>query len=326
ACRAKSAPAVPSAACALQQSYVKVVKAVRPSVVQVTDSTGLGSGIVYDNRGDIVTNDHVVGSAQTFSVQFVSGRVAKATLVGAFPPDDLAVVRVKGVPASSLEAAHFANSDDLAIGDIVMAIGNPLALSSSVTSGIISALNRYVPEPANGSTAGAVLANAIQTSAPINPGNSGGALVDLAAQVVGIPTLAAQDPEIGGAAVGIGFAIPSNTVTDIAGQIVRYGHVVHSHRAELGIYASQAYSPAGQDAGVGIGALTSPSSPAGKAGLRAGDVIVAIGSTEVTSVTQLTTILAHDRPGQTVKVSFLRPDGTKSSVAVKLGALPGGAK
>ncbi|MGH9104828.1 MAG: trypsin-like peptidase domain-containing protein, partial [Acidimicrobiales bacterium] len=105
ACRAKSAPAVPSAACALQQSYVKVVKAVRPSVVQVTDSTGLGSGIVYDNRGDIVTNDHVVGSAQTFSVQFVSGRVAKATLVGTFPPDDLTTILAHDRPGQTVKVS-----------------------------------------------------------------------------------------------------------------------------------------------------------------------------------------------------------------------------
>jgi putative serine protease PepD len=314
-----------SAVTALQQAFVQVVSNVRPSVVQITDSTGLGSGIIYDQRGDIVTNDHVVGSSTSFTVQFLGGRQARATLVGAFPADDLAVIRVKGAPASVLKPARFANSDHLAVGDIVMAIGNPLAFSSSVTSGIISALDRYVPEPASGTTVGAVLANAIQTSAPINPGNSGGALVNLASEVVGIPTLAAEDPQIGGAAVGIGFAIPSDTVTEIANQIVLYGHVKNSHRADLGIYASQVYGSSGQPAGVGIDRFTNSASPAAKAGLVAGDVIVAIGTTHVTTLTELTTILAHYKPGGTVKLTYLRSNGTKATAIVTLGSLPGKA-
>jgi putative serine protease PepD len=318
-------PAKLSTAYALQQAYVNVIAKVRPSVVQITDSAGLGSGIIYDSHGDIVTNDHVVGSSTSFTVQFVDGRQAKATLVGAFPPDDLAVIKIKGVTASVLKAATFANSNHLRVGDIVMAIGNPLAFSSSVTNGIISALDRYVPEPTSGPTAGAVLADAIQTSAPINPGNSGGALVDLGGQVVGIPTLAAQDPQIGGAAVGIGFAIPSDTVTGIADQIIRYGHVVDSHRADLGIYASQVYGPTGADAGVGIDRLTAPASPAAKAGLKPGDVIVGIGGSQVLSLTQLTTALAHEKPGQTVKVTFFGQNGAKSTVSVTLGSLPGQA-
>src|SRR5207237_6953253 len=126
--------------------------------------------------------------------------------------------------------AAFADSSKVRVGQLAIAIGNPLGFRSSVTEGIVSALGRTVPEEN-----GAVLPNVIQTSAPINPGNSGGALVDITGRVIGIPTLAAADPELGGSAPGIGFAIPSNLASDIAGQIVAHGKVVDSHRAFLGI-------------------------------------------------------------------------------------------
>ncbi|MGH3853844.1 MAG: S1C family serine protease [Pseudonocardiaceae bacterium] len=139
-----------------------------------------------------------------------------------------------------MHPAHFGDSARLQVGDIVMAMGNPLGLTGSVTDGITSATGRAVTEPAAGSSPGATLPEAIQTSASINPGNSGGALVDLAGDVIGVPTLAAIEPagDGGGAAPapGIGFAIPSNVVTNIAGQLIAHnGHVVNSHRAELGV-------------------------------------------------------------------------------------------
>ena len=138
---------------------------------------------------------------------------------------------IKVSSAAGLRPAVFANSSQLRVGDIAMAIGNPLGLSSSVTQGIVSALGRSSSEGS-----GVTLPNTIQTSAPINPGNSGGALADIQGRVIGVPTLAASDPQLGGAAAGIGFAIPSNTVKDIGGQIVKYGKVVNSHRAYLGIH------------------------------------------------------------------------------------------
>lgn len=311
-----------NAATALQAVYVKVVKQVRASVVQITTSSGLGSGVVYNHKGDIVTNDHVVSGSHTVTVQFVSGQKAKANVIGAFPGDDLAVVRVSGVSAGQLRPASFANSTKLQVGDIVLAIGNPLAFQSSVTSGIISALNRTVAEPASAPSHGGVIANAIQTSAPINPGNSGGALVNMDARVVGVPTLAAEDPQMGGAAVGVGFAIPSNTVTDIANQIIRYGHVVNSHRAALGVYAYQATNALGQPTGVAIAKLTS-GSPAGKAGVTPGDVIVGVNGTAVTTQSELDSVLARLKPGQTVPVTIVHPSGKKTTVKVKLGTLPG---
>jgi S1-C subfamily serine protease len=195
--------------------------------VQIESGSGLGSGIVYDDRGDVVTNHHVVGSSKEFTVTLASGRQRKASLVGSFPPEDLAVIRLSGdAPAP----ASFGDSAKLAVGQIAFAIGNPLGLRSSVTQGIVSSLGRTVPEGN-----GAVISSAIQTSAPINPGNSGGALVDLDAQVIGIPTLAALDPELGGsAAPGIGFAIPSNTIKRIAGQLIKTGRVERLPRRQRG--------------------------------------------------------------------------------------------
>ena len=210
------------------------IRRVLPSVVEIKTSAGLGSGVVFDTAGHIVTNAHVVGTATSFQV-FLSGSASPlpARPTGSYPPDDLAVIQVSG--AAHLVPAHFADSAKLQVGDIVLAMGNPLGLSSSVTDGIISAVGRTVSEPQEAGSPGATLPDVIQTSAAINPGNSGGALVDLADEVVGIPTLAATDQQLGGAAPGIGFAIPSNIVTDIAGQIIKTGHVTYSHRAALGV-------------------------------------------------------------------------------------------
>ncbi|MDX6388871.1 MAG: hypothetical protein QOD85_2673, partial [Gaiellaceae bacterium] len=214
---------------ALQNSFVNVVRAVAPSVVQIEDQTGLGSGIVFDSSGDIVTNNHVVTGGKSFTVTTSSGKRYPAKLVGAFPPDDLAVIRISGV---RLKPAVFTDSSTLKVGDLAIAIGNPLGLQSSVTEGIVSAFREAVQEEGGNVT----LPSVIQTSAAINPGNSGGALVDIQGRVIGIPTLAATDPQLGGgSAPGIGFAIPSNLVKDIAGQIVSRGKVVDSHRAFLGI-------------------------------------------------------------------------------------------
>jgi S1-C subfamily serine protease len=314
-----------SSALALQRAYVQVINKVRRSVVQITTSSGLGSGVVYDTNGDVVTNDHVVFGSKTVNVQLPTrSQPVTATVLGSFPGDDLAVVKVHGVEPSELEPARFGDSAHLQVGDIVLAIGNPLGLTSSVTSGIVSATGRTIPEPQQPPSPAGVIVDAIQTSAPINPGNSGGALVTLSGQVVGIPTLAAEDPQLGGAANGIGFAIPSDTVTTIANQIIRYGRVVNSHRADLGILAEQVYNVFGQPAGVGVAQVV-PRGPAATAGITSGDVITAIGDTRVQTTAALETDLAQLRPGQSVKVSLLRPSGTPSTVMVKLGTLPGNA-
>jgi S1-C subfamily serine protease len=192
----------------LQQAFVTLIRRVSPSVVQIRTAQALGSGVVLDDRGDVVTNAHVVAGARRVIVTLASGESHLASVVGRAVGSDLAVIHLaSGQPP----AATFADSSQLEVGDIALAIGNPLGLRSSVTQGIVSAVGRRVSE-SNG-----VTLSTIQTSAEINPGNSGGALVDLSGRVIGIPTLAAVDPEMGGsAAPGIGFAIDSNTVRRVA--------------------------------------------------------------------------------------------------------------
>jgi putative serine protease PepD len=199
----------------LQQRFVSIVKAVSPAVVQIRTALALGSGVVFDARGDVVTNAHVVDNATRFVVTLASGDSHPATLVGRDAAMDLVVIRIKGARP---RPATFANSAQVQVGDLTLATGNPLGLRSSVTEGSVSAVGRSVPE-----TDGVILCSVIQTSAAINPGNSGGALVDLSGQVIGIPTLAALEPQMGAEAPGIGFAIVSNTVRQVADTLVRSG-------------------------------------------------------------------------------------------------------
>ena len=313
-----TAPGTPVAGgpVALQQQYERVVSAVLPSVVQISTAQGLGSGVVYDRRGDIVTNAHVVGSATNVQVRLASGSKAlPAAVVGVFAPDDLAVIRVQNA-AASLRPAVFGKSSAVRVGEIVLAMGNPLGLTGTVTDGIVSATGRTVSEGAGGS---AVLISAIQTSAAINPGNSGGALVNLSGQVIGIPTLAASDPQMGGAAVGIGFAIPSDTVTSIAGQLIATGKVASSGRAALGVTAETVANASGQPAGVGVVNVTAGGGAA-KAGIQAGDVILSVDGQQTDSVTALQSVIAAHKPGDQVKVRLSR-NGSQSTVTVTLGTL-----
>lgn len=295
----------PSTAAGLQQTFVDVVKRVRPSVVQIQTATGLGSGIVFDKGGDIVTNAHVVGDAATVQVATADGKSYAATTVGIFVPDDLALVRVQNAASAQLPPATFADSSRLAVGDIVMAIGNPLGLSSSVTEGIVSAVGRTVSEGN-----GVVIADAIQTSAAINPGNSGGALVDLSGDVVGIPTLAATDPQLGGgAAPGIGFAIPSSTARDIAQQLATDGKVTRSHRALLGVTRLATVTDiTGNPLGVLVAGVL-PGGPADRAALKPGDIIVTLDGKPIRNVQALQEVLAQHQPGDQVSVGVRRADG-----------------
>jgi S1-C subfamily serine protease len=294
---------------ALQAQLIAVVKKVAPSVVQIETSAGLGSGIVFDAKGDIVTNAHVVGSAKAVTITLANGKRYQGTLVGTYTADDLAVIKIT---APGLRPASFGNSSKLQVGTIVMALGNPLGFRSSVTEGIVSGLDRTVSEP-NGAT----LLSTIQTSAAINPGNSGGALVDLNGRVIGIPTLAATDPDLGGTAAGIGFAIPSNTVIDIASQLIANGRVVNSHRAYLGVRVSDTIG----GNGVLVGTVT-PGGPAAKAGVEKGDVIVSVAGKPTPTTDDLSTVLGALKPGQTVPVRVVHANGTSSTLQVTLGEYP----
>ncbi|UNO42506.1 trypsin-like peptidase domain-containing protein [Streptomyces sp. MST-110588] len=314
-----SGAVAPSVSTDLQNAYQKVVKDVLPSVVQITTGQELGSGVVYDGRGHIVTNAHVVGDSERFKVTLATGgRTLEARLVSSYPRQDLAVIKVDK-PPQDLKPAVFGDSSKVAVGQIVLAMGNPLGLSSSVTQGIVSATGRTVSEGGDGGR-GPTIANMVQTSAAINPGNSGGALVNLSDQVIGIPTLAATDPQMGsGAAPGIGFAIPASTVRNIADQIIGKGRVTDSHRAALGITGRTVLGPDLEPAGVAVASVTR-GGPADKAGIRPGDVIVKFGGAQVATIEDLTAALAAHEPGDTVEVTVAR-DGAERTVRVPLGKL-----
>jgi putative serine protease PepD len=305
---------------ALEQDFTRVVHATLPSIVEIVSPSGLGSGVIFDDKGDVVTNAHVVGKSATFEVRPSTGtRAFPATLVGSYPPDDLAVIRIEGAP--HLKPAKFGHSSSLEVGDMVLAMGNPFGLDATVTNGLVSALGRTVEEPRNGDLPGAVLRQVIQTSAPINPGNSGGALVNLNSEVIGIPTLAAVNPELGGSAPGIGFAIPSDIATDLAAQILANGRVVNSRRAALGVAISTVTDERGKPVGVGILGVT-PDSPAAKAGLQNGDVIIKVDDTPIATAQQLQELLAQRKPGETVHITILRPPGEAQTITLTLGELP----
>ncbi len=296
---------------ALQSDYVRVVYAVRPSVVEISTTSGLGSGVIFDKKGDIVTNAHVVGTEQDFTVTFSDGRTAPGRLVGAYVPDDLAVINVASV--KGLTPAHFGNSSALEVGSIVLAVGNPLGLFSSVTDGIVSFNGRSLSEGN-----GIILPDLVQTSAAINPGNSGGALVNLSGQVVGIPTLAATNGNA--AAPGLGFAIPSSIVSLIAPQLIATGKVTMAGRAALGIGATDAFSLTGAPIGVLVTA-DQPKGPAATAGIVAGELIIALNGSPTKDSTALETILAGLKPGTRVTVSVLTADGQRRSVSAVLADL-----
>jgi S1-C subfamily serine protease len=301
-----AAPA--GAALSLQDQMVAVIKQVTPSVVEIQTSSGLGSGIIYDANGDIVTNAHVVGTDTRFSVTLSNGKTYTGTLVGSYKPDDIAVIRIS---ATGLTPATFGDSSQLAVGDFVLAMGNPLGLQSSVTEGIVSALGRQVTEPS-----GNALPDTIQTSAAINPGNSGGALVDLSGQVVGIPTLEATDPQVGGSAAGIGFAISSNRAKLIADQLIAGGKVTSSGRAYIGIQISDGTT------GPVITQITA-GGPAAKSGLQVGDVVLSIDSTLTPDAQTLVDTIASYKPGDVVHVKVQHQGGSTATYSVTLGQLPG---
>ncbi|MFE0103740.1 S1C family serine protease [Streptomyces sp. NPDC059009] len=312
--------AAPMAASDLQDDYQKVIKDVLPSVVQIDAADSLGSGVVYDDKGHIVTNAHVVGDEKNFKVTTATSKEPLAAkLVSAYPDQDLAVIKLDN-PPSGLKAAKFGDSTKAEVGQIVLAMGSPLGLSSSVTQGIVSATGRTVSEGRSGGGTGATIANMVQTSAAINPGNSGGALVNLDGEVIGIPTLAATDPDMGdSAAPGIGFAIPSSMVTTVAGQIVKDGKVTDSGRAALDITGRTVLGDDYKPAGVAV-VEAKNGGAADKAGLKAGDIITRLGDDEITTITSLSEALAADKPGDKVKVAYVR-DGAEKSADVTLGEM-----
>jgi S1-C subfamily serine protease len=315
-----------------------VSQRVRPAVVQITNEqtqldqsnqpftvpAGVGSGVIYDNQGHILTNNHVVSGAQKLMVTLPDGRTFQAKLLGGDSQTDLAVVQISG---SNLPIASLGNSSKLQVGDWVVAIGNALALPGgpTVTQGIVSALDRAVQEPANQTTgaAGPMLFDVIQTSAPINPGNSGGALVNLDGQVIGINTLVAGQAEPGVQAQGIGFAIAVNTAKPIADELVRTGHAIHPY---LGIGWQPLTASIAAQLGVSAktGALVlqvQSGTPAAQAGLQRGDVITQIDNKPLTTDSALPQIIQSHQPGDKITLTVLRGN-QKLTMSVTLAQMP----
>jgi putative serine protease PepD len=299
-----------------------------PSIVTIAagsgQSGGTGSGEVIRSDGYILTNNHVVSPAAgggSLQVTFQDGTTARATITGRDPLTDLAVIRVN---KSGLRTIPIGNSRDLRIGQPAIVLGSPLGLSSTVTSGIVSALNRTIQVPGEGSSA-AFLIDAIQTDAAVNPGNSGGALVNCSGRLVGVPTAGATVPspsgESAGGSIGLNFAIPVNLATKIADEIISTGRVTHAY---IGIQA-QAVSPnAALQQGRAEGILVTgvvPGSPAASAGLQPGDIITSIDGNRAVSTDQIVAVLLSKRAGDRVEVDYER-DGAHKTTTVTLAAQP----
>lgn len=315
----------------------QVAEQVKPAVVQITNEkiqvgqfnqpftvpAGVGSGIIYDTQGHILTNNHVVTGAQRLLVSLPDGRSFPGKLIGADPQTDLAVVQISG---SNLPVAELGNSTQLQIGDWVVAIGDALALPGgpTVTAGVVSALDRTAQEPGPSSkTPGPYLFDLIQTDAPINPGNSGGPLVNLDGQVVGINTLGVTQAEPGVAAQGIGFAIAVSSAKPIADQLVSTGRVVHAYLGVNDVTLSPAISSQLSTTAT-YGAVVvsvNPGSPAATAGLQPKDVITDVDGAALKRGSALAKILITHKPGDTLTLTVLR-GSQKLSIRVTLGETP----
>jgi putative serine protease PepD len=306
-------------------SVQEVAAKVLPSTVSVLASTaqggGEGSGIILTADGLILTNNHVVAGATDLEVRFNDGTTATAKIVGTTATDDLAVIKADGV--SGLTPAVLGNSADLQVGQPVVAIGSPLGLSATVTSGIVSALNRPVRTSGEATSSGAsqdTVINAVQTDAAINPGNSGGALVDMNGAVIGINSaIASLSQSSDGSqpgSIGVGFAIPVDQAKRIAQEIIDTGKATH---AVLGASVGDAADPNSQiPTGAKIASIVAGGG-AEAAGLEAGDVITGIGNQSVESADALIAAVRSSTPNGTTQVTYTR-DGESKTVSVTLGS------
>lgn len=290
-------------------SVADIAKRVGPSVVSIavtTDSIAdVGSGVVIDQRGYVLTNNHVVEAAAasgSIVVTFSNEDTARAQIVGRDPVSDLAVLKV---PTGALTVAPLGFSRNLAVGDPVIAIGSPLGLQGTVTSGIVSALNRPV-HVVDDQTSNDIYIGAVQTDAAINPGNSGGALVDASGRVVGINSAAAQLTQQS-QAIGIGFAIPIDYAKAIAEQLIATGHAVHG---SLGATGRSVVS--GLEEGAYLEQVV-PGGAAARAGLRNGDVVVIAAGQPVLGFDQLVVEVQQHKPGDTIVLTYFRGSSKRTA-------------
>jgi S1-C subfamily serine protease len=340
------ADATPAAAEGDDQSVSEVYRAVADGVVEIAVSGGgpagppspfdeqdapqtsaQGSGFVYDDQGRIITNHHVVDGADSIEVTLADGSSYDARLLGSDPSTDLAVLQIDA-PAEKLEPLELGDSEALAVGEEVVAIGSPFGLDATVTSGIVSALDRRITAPN-----GFAIDNAIQTDAAINHGNSGGPLLDSSARVVGVNSQI--ESETGGN-VGIGFAVPSSTVRSVVDAIVADGSVEHAYLGvSIETIPADVAEQLGETAGVGV-ADARDGSPAAQAGLRSatgsqtvdgvpyptgGDVITAVDGEAVETAEQLQSLVAEHAPGDEIELTVVH-DGETRTVTVTLADRP----
>jgi len=303
-----------------------VAEQVIPSVVTIGASgpngSGTGSGEVIRSGGYILTNNHVISvaaaSGGSVQVLFADGQTAMATITGRDPQTDLAVLHVQ--TSRQLKVISLGSSSSVKVGQPVVAIGAPLGLSGTVTSGIISALDRTVEVPGEADRT-ALLVSALQTDASINPGNSGGALVNCEGQLVGVPTAGAAVPNSAGGSIGLGFAIPVDLAKRIADEIIATGRVTH---AFFGLQTAPIPPAAAEQAGLPEGLFVqavTPGGPAAAAGLRPEDVITKIDGEPATSNIQLQELTLTKKPGDTVSIEYTR-DGQSATATVTLAAQP----
>ncbi|BFU42579.1 S1C family serine protease [Krasilnikovia sp. MM14-A1004] len=299
-----------------RSSLAQIAAATQDSVVSITTGSGEGSGVIISDDGYVVTNNHVVATANGNTVQviFANGKKAEATIVGTDPRTDLAVVKASGV--SDLNAAHFGDSSKMQVGDTVLAIGSPLGLEGSVTAGIISAKDRTIrsggespqtPFDSGQQQATTTMSGLLQTDAPINPGNSGGALVNTNGEIVGINSAIATSGQNSGN-IGLGFAIPSNKAKQVADSLMAGKKVSHP---ALGVSVAEA-----QGGGALVSSVTKDSAAA-KAGLQQGDVITSVNGKAVNDSDDLVGIVQSANVGDKVTIVYTR-DGAQKTVTAQL--------
>ncbi len=321
-----AAPVIQAAANA--PDWAATAKAVSPSAVAITitgaQAGGEGSGVIIDNSGHVLTNNHVAtgaGSRAQLTVTLDDGRSFEARIVGTDPATDLAVLQIQNAP-QDLTPITFGDSSALAVGQPVMAIGNPLGLAGTVTTGIVSALDRpvrtgHVDGPRGRAGGDTVVTNAIQTSAAINPGNSGGALVTADGRLVGINSAIASLGSANGPSgnIGIGFAIPVDAAKAIADQLISTGVAKHAY---LGVStADGVVSDGASERNAAIIEFVGHGTPAADAGLRSGDAVVAVDGDRVNSSLSLVASIRERQPDETITLSVIR-DGQQQEITVTL--------
>jgi len=323
---AQSPPDVSSSEAPEDEPVARIAEQLRPSVVQINveaaqstpygpqQGQGVGSGVIYRQDGYIITNNHVVQGAQSVEVGFASGDTATAEVVGGDRFTDIAVLRVD---QNGLPAASFHSERDLNVGQLAVAIGSPQGFDSTVTAGVVSGLGREVPAQLTGGTQESSLVDLIQTDAAISPGSSGGALVDRNGEIIGINVAYLPPAQTG--AESIGFAIPSQTAVETADQIISTGEASNAY---LGVRPTDITPETAEQFNTETGALVeeaSPGTPAAQGGIRRGDIITAIGGTEVENTGDLLSELRRYQPGDTVELTLVRDGNNEITRSVTLG-------